>query len=169
MLCSSNATYLQLCNRESVIGYHRVLWIIGSTCLAILPSGTQVTVKKNMYALPHGWWKLCDTNKCCNKIGCSGTKELGTPKALLKICPEFWGGLISQGYFHVLNGPRDWSRCPYNPDRLYFSGGNKDGFHCNLTGFRVCYPSNMQSHLASLRLHVHEFGTPFIIVDYQTP
>ncbi len=28
-------------------------------------------------------------------------------------CPEFWGALISQVHFHVLNRHRDWSSCPY--------------------------------------------------------
>ncbi len=27
-------------------------------------------------------------------------------------CPEFWGGLISQVQFYVLNRPMDWSSCP---------------------------------------------------------
>ncbi len=30
----------------------------------------------------------------------------------VKNCPEFWGGLISQVHFYVLDRPRDWSSCP---------------------------------------------------------
>ena len=38
--------------------------------------------------------------------------ELGTPKGTVKNCPEFWGGLISQVHFYLLNKARDWSSCP---------------------------------------------------------
>ncbi len=58
----------------------------------------------------------------------SGTWEWGTPKGLWKT--EFWGGLISQVCFYVLNRPRDWSSCPYFTGCPYFSGGLKDRFHC---------------------------------------
>ncbi len=30
----------------------------------------------------------------------------------VKNCPEFWGGLISQVHFCVLNRPMGWSSCP---------------------------------------------------------
>ncbi len=32
----------------------------------------------------------------------------------VKICPELWGGLISQVHYYVMNRPRDWSRCVLN-------------------------------------------------------
>ncbi len=32
----------------------------------------------------------------------------------VKNCPEFWGGVISQVHFYVMNRPRDWSSCDLN-------------------------------------------------------
>ncbi len=40
--------------------------------------------------------------------------EIRDTQGTVKNCPEFWGGLISQVHFYVLNRPREWSGRPHN-------------------------------------------------------
>ena len=44
-------------------------------------------------------------------------------------CCEFWGGVISQVHFQVVNRSRDESICPYFSGCLYFTDGLKDRLH----------------------------------------
>ncbi len=53
--------------------------------------------------------------------------EIRDTRRTVKNSPEFWGGLISQVHFYVMNRPRDWSSCHWS-SCPYFSGGLKIGF-----------------------------------------
>ena len=53
-------------------------------------------------------WKLSTRRECEIQWNLGIRDTQGT----MKICPEFWGGLISEVHYYVMNRPRDWSRCP---------------------------------------------------------
>ncbi len=75
------------------------------------------------------FYRLTNSVHLCN---CNIQWNLGIKdtQGTVKNCLKFWGGLISQVHFYVLNRPRDWSSCPYILGCPYFSGGLKSRFNC---------------------------------------
>ncbi len=75
------------------------------------------TLVASLYLLRDNWEQFT-VEICCGEslfyryIHVQWNLGIRDTQGTVKNCPQFWGGLISQVHFYVLNRPRDWSSCP---------------------------------------------------------